>query len=217
MDIPTLNIESRKATGSRAAARLRRDGKLPAVVYGHGRDPAAVALNYHDVEMHLERGHRIVKLGMDGKVQPCQFKAVQYDHLGSSMMHVDLIRVDLTERVKVTVQLDFRGTPKGAEAGGVFRHEMTELEIECVVTEIPESIRVDISQLNLDEVVNAKDVVLLGDATLAGDPEAVIGAVRVPAVAAEAEPTEGEEGAATAEPEVIAKGKPESEAGAASS
>jgi len=221
MDIPTLNIESRKAAGSRAAARLRRDGKLPAIVYGHGRTPAAVSLDYHDVEMHLEHGLRVVKLAMEGKVQPCQFKAAQYDHLGSTLIHVDLVRVDLSERINVTVQLEFRGVPKGAEAGGVFRHEVTELEIECVVAEIPDSIRVDINELDLNDVIHAKDVLIPEGTTLAGDPEAVVGVVRLPAVVAEPEPAEGEgegegeEGAAAAEPEVIAKGKPEDEAGEA--
>ncbi len=220
MDIPTLIIESRKAAGSRAAARLRRDGKLPAIVYGHGRTPASISLTYRDVETYLEHGLHVVKLDMDGKVQPCQFKAAQYDHLGSTLVHVDLIRVDLTERVKVTVQLDFRGTAKGTEAGGVFRHELTEIEIECVVAEIPESIRVDISELDLDEVIHAKDLVLPEGAMIAGDVEAVVGVVRLPTAVDESEPTEGEggeEGAAGSEPEVIAKGKPEDEAGAAKS
>ena len=219
MDIPTLNVESRKAAGSRAAARLRRGGRLPAVLYGHGLDPAAVSLDYHDVEMHLEHGLRVIKLDMEGNVQPCQFKAAQYDHLGSTLIHVDLVRVDLAERIKVTVQMEFRGTPKGAEAGGVFRHEITELEIDCVVAEIPESIRVDISELGLDDVIHAKDVVIPEGTTLAGDPEAVVGVVRLPAVAAEPEPTEGEgeEDAAAAEPEVITKGKDEDEAGEAKS
>ncbi len=219
MDIPTLNVESRKAAGTRAAARLRRGGKLPAVVYGHGRTPASVSLEYHDVERYLEHGLHVVKLDLDGNVQPCQFKAAQYDHLGSTLVHVDLVRVDLTERVKVTVQIEFRGKPKGAEAGGVFRHEMTELEIECVVAEIPESVRVDISELDLDDVIHAKDVAIPEGMTIAGDPEAVVGVVRLPAVVAEPEPTEGEgegeEGAAAAEPEVITKGKPEDEAGEA--
>lgn len=219
MEIPTLNVESRKPAGSRAAARLRRGGKLPAVVYGHGRTPASVSLDYHDVERSLEHGLHVIKLDLGGNVQPCQFKAAQYDHLGSTLVHVDLVRVDLTERVNVTVQLEFRGKPMGAEAGGVFQHEIAELEIECVVAEIPESIRVDISGLDLDEVIHAKDIALPESVTVTGDPESVIGVVRLPAVSAEPTPAEGavegEEGAAAAEPEVIAKGKPEDEAGEA--
>jgi len=214
MEIPTLKAEPRQAAGSRAAARLRRDGKLPAVVYGHKQSSESISLVYRDVESHMEHGLHVIKLDMDGQVQPCQFKQAQYDYLGSTLVHVDLVRVNLTERVKVTVPLEFRGTPKGAAEGGQIRHEMTDIEIECVVSQIPELIRVDVSGLGVDETLHAKDIELPEGATTATDPEAAVAVVRLPAAAeAEAEaPAEGAEGAATAaEPEVIAKGKPAEE------
>lgn len=213
MEIPTLKVESRTAAGSRAAARLRRTGRLPAVLYGHGRDPVSIALDYHDVEQQMQHGHHVIKLDMEGKVQPCQFKDAQYDYLGSTLVHIDLVRVDLTERVKVTVPLDFRGSPKGVVDGGVFHHEVTDIEIECVVAEIPESIRVDISNLELDQVLYVKDIQLPEGMVAVGDPESVIAVIRLPATApvVEEAPVEGE--ATTSEPEVIAKGKAEEESG----
>ncbi|MCG8409453.1 MAG: 50S ribosomal protein L25 [Phycisphaerales bacterium] len=212
MEIPTLNVEPRKAAGSRAAARLRRSGKLPAVLYGHGREPASITLDYHDVEQHMQHGLHVVKLDMEGKVQPCQFKDAQYDYLGSTLVHIDLVRVDLTERVTVTVPLDFRGTPKGVSEGGIFHHELTELEIECVVAEIPESIRVDIFELALDQVLHVKDIQLPEGVTAMGDPESAVAVVRLPSTAPAVEETAEAEGeAASAEPEVIAKGKAEDE------
>lgn len=214
MEIPTLKAEPRKAAGSRAAARLRRDGKLPGVVYGHKQSPESVSLVYRDVETYIEHGLHVVSLDLDGTVQPCQFKQAQYDYLGSTLVHVDLVRVDLSERVKVTVALEFRGTPKGAVEGGQVRHEMTDLEIECVVSEIPELIRVDVSDLGLDEVLHVKDIELPDGATVVSDPAAAVAVVRLP-IAAEAEeeaPAEAAEGeTAAAEPQVIAKGKPAEE------
>lgn len=213
MDIPTLKAEPRKAAGTRAAARLRRAGKLPAIIYGHKQDPEPVTLSYHDVDQQLRHGAHLVTLDMGGKSQPCLFKDAQYDHLGASIMHIDLTRVDLNERVKVHVQIEFRGTPKGVADGGVLRQEMSELEVECLVTNIPENIRVNVADLGLDQVLYVKDIKFGAGITPISDPESVVATVREPLVQAEptdAAPVEG----ASAEPEVIAKGKEEKEEGA---
>ncbi len=206
MEIPTLTVEPRKAAGSRAAGRLRNQGKLPAIVYGHGQDPMPISLSIHAVEQHIKHGLHVVNLDVQGQVQPCQFKDAQYDHLGLHLVHLDLVRVDLNERVSVSVPLEFKGTPKGAADGGVFRHEISDLEIECIVSDIPESIRVDISGMALNTVLHVKDVSLPAGITHLMDEDAVVAVVRLPSTAAE--PTVPSEDAA-AEPEVIAKGKAE--------
>ncbi|MCB9852021.1 MAG: 50S ribosomal protein L25 [Phycisphaerales bacterium] len=209
MEIPTITVESRKAAGSRAAARLRKDGKLPAILYGHERDPATLALNYKEVEQLIFGGVHVVNLTMAGKSQACQFKDAQWDHLGKHLIHVDMLRVDLNERVKVTVHLDYRGTPAGAAEGGVLHHAMNEIEIECVVSGIPEAIRLDVSGMKLDDVLHIKDVPLPEGITHVMDADAVVASLKLPVEAPEvgAEAAEGE----TAEPEVIAKGKEKTE------
>lgn len=213
MEIPTLTVEKRKAAGSRAAGRLRRAGKLPAVLYGHGQAPVSLSLSFRDVALHLEHGVHIVNLELEKEVQPCQFKDAQYDYLGTKLVHLDLVRVDLTERIKVTVQIEFRGTPKGVtDDGGVLRHEMTELEIECIVSDVPDTVRVDLSHLEMDQVYHVKDIELPEGVNLVGDPQAAVAVVRLPAAAPiveEEPPAEGEPSAA--EPEVISKGKAEEE------
>ncbi|HPF40712.1 MAG TPA: 50S ribosomal protein L25 [Phycisphaerae bacterium] len=208
MEIPTINVESRKASGSRAAARLRKEGRLPAILYGHERDPAPLSLNYKEVEQLIFGGVHVVNLTMSGKTQACQFKDAQWDHLGRELLHVDMLRVDLNERVKVTVHLDYRGTPAGAAEGGVLHHAMNEIEIECVVSAIPESIRLDVSGMKLDDVLHVRDVALPAGMTHAMDADAVVATLKLPVEAPEA--TEGEEGE-SAEPEVIAKGKEKTE------
>lgn len=210
MEIPTITVETRKAAGSRAAARLRRDGKLPAILYGHGVDPNPLALEYKEVERMIEDGYHVVKLAMSGKEQPCQFKDAQWDHLGKHLIHVDMLRVNLDERVTVTVPIEFRGTARGAAEGGVLHHELNEIEIECMVAAIPDSIRVDVSEMNLDDVLHIKDVKLPEGITHAMDAEDVVATLKLPTVSEEPLPVEGEEGEA-AEPEIIAKGKEKSE------
>ncbi len=213
MEIPTLKGEPRKAAGSRAAWRLRRAGKLPAVVYGHKQDPEPVVLDYHDVELQLRHGTHVVNLDLMGKMQPCLFKDAQYDHLGLKLLHVDLTRVSLTEKVKVRIPLQLRGNPKGVAEGGVLHHEIVELEIECPALQIPDVIRVDVSGIGLNEVMYVKDLKLDPNLEVLTDEESVVATVREPmaeeaAVTAEAAaPAE----TAAAEPEVIAKGKAEEE------
>ncbi len=211
MEIPTLKAQSRTAAGTRAAMRLRRGGRVPAILYGQATDPVTIALDCHDVQLHLDHGVHVVQLEMENRLQPCQFKDAQYDHLGAALVHVDLMRVDITQRLKFAVRLDFRGNPKGVAAGGVFHHEMTELEIECLVSEIPDNIRVDIGDLELNQVLYVKDLKLPERVAAVTDPDSVVAVIRLPAAAPTVEAAPAVEGAVAVEPEVIAKGKVEEE------
>ncbi len=216
MDIPTLKSESRKAAGTRAAKRLRLAGKLPAIVYGHKIDPLSLTLDYHEVELNLEHGTHVVNLDLNGEVQPCLFKDAQYDHLGIKLLHVDFSRVSLDERVKVHVQIEFRGQAKGIAEGGVLHHELAEIEIECPAMDIPDKIRVDVSDLGVDDVLHVKDLTLDEGHVATNDPEAVVAMVREPLVKEEdevdAEAAAGEAPASgDGEPEVITKGKGDEE------
>ena len=219
MEIPTLKGESRKVAGSRAAARLRRAGKLPAIVYGHQIDPQAVTLDYHEVELQLRHGTHVVNLDLGGEVQPCLFKDAQYDYLGSTLVHVDLARVSLTERVKVRVQLILRGHPKGVGEGGILHQELAELELECPALQIPDAIRVDVSELGLNQVLYVKELKLDENIKVLNEQDAVVATVREPAAVVEEVPAAAvptaEAAAGAAEPEVIAKGKAEEEEGKA--
>ncbi len=214
MDIPTLKAEPRKSAGSRAAMRLRRSGKLPAIIYGHKQDPEPVTLNYREVEIQLRHGAHLVTLDLGSKSQPCLFKDAQYDHLGASILHIDLARVDLNERVTVKVPIELRGTPKGVADGGVLRQEMNDIEVECLVTSIPEHIRVNVSDVALDQVLYVKDLQLGAGITATSDADSVVATVRLPLVQAETTDAAPVEGAST-EPEVIAKGKEDKEEGEA--
>ena len=209
----SLKDDLRQKAGSNQARRLRREGKLPAVVYGHGKEPLSIAVNAHDFVQELHRGHRLFTVDLGGKAETLLLKDVQYDYLGKNPLHIDLIRVDLTERVVVAIPLEFRGVAKGTTMGGILDEVMTQLEIECGVTEIPEVIPVIVRDLGLNEALHAKDIELPAGCTLKTDPEALVLICHETkaAVAAE-EAAEGQAAQGAVEPEVITERKKEEQA-----
>lgn len=205
----TIRGKTRQAMSKKANRRARQDGWLPGIIYGHKEDPVPVLLPAHELELAIQHGAHILEVDLGQMREQVLLKQVQYDHLGSKMLHVDLTRVSLDERVEVTVQLVLRGTPKGVSEGGVLEQPLSDLPIECVVTQIPEAIRINISELGLGESLHVRDLELPDGVTALTDPETVVCLVRAlgeeveeEAVAEEAEPK-------AAEPEVIGRGKEE--------
>src|SRR5215208_5876729 len=133
-----ITAKPRSELGSRANKRLRDAGLLPGVIYGHKEAVVPVTLPKKEVVNHLSHGAHLFELGLDGKKETVLVKEVQYDHLGQEVIHVDFARVSLDEKVEVTVPLELKGEPKGAADGGVLQQIVNELEIECLVTDIPD-------------------------------------------------------------------------------
>jgi large subunit ribosomal protein L25 len=211
---PTLKAAPRERLGSRYAKRLRTSGKLPAVLYGHGSAPMSLTLDEKETVTSLKAGAHVVKLAIEGgSTETCLVKDLQFGWLGDNVIHVDLARVDLDEVVTVKVRLQFVGTPESAKKpGAVLTHDVTELEIECKVRDIPEEIRVDLGGITAD-VYTVGEFKLAEGLKAVTDPHAALS--RVVTIAEEAE---GEAAAPTAgaEPEVLtAKKDKEGEAGAA--
>jgi large subunit ribosomal protein L25 len=205
-----LEAQVREHIGSKAAARLRKQGQIPAIVYGHKQDPVAIALNGHDFTQGLHHGHRLMDVQLGGKTQKMIVKELQYDHLGRSIVHADLMRVDMTETVRVTVPIELKGTAQGTHEGGIVEEHSDRIEIECLVTNMPESIAVSIKDLGVGEGIHAGDVALPEGVTLVSSPETLLVACHVVAAAPTAE--EIEEAAPTA-PEVIGEKAEEGEEG----
>ncbi len=206
----SLKADIRQKAGSNEARRLRREGKLPAVVYGHGQPSMPIAVNAHDFVRGLHHGHRLFNVDLDGKSETLLLKDVQYDYLGKNLIHADLIRVDLSERVTVEVPLEFRGVAKGTTMGGILDEVMTHLEVECRVTEIPDLIPVIVREVGLNEALHAKDIELPSGCILKTDPEALVLICHESKAAAAAEEAEEAEAVETeTEPEVITERKKE--------
>lgn len=207
-----LRASTRKELGTRQVRRLRDKGLTPAIIYGHGRPPQSVTLGEHDLELALQHGARLLEVDVDGDVQNVLVKDLQWDTFGQMVLHVDLLRVSLDDRVEVTLPVLLRGTPAGEVDGGVVQQSITDINVECPVAAIPENIRVRISDLQVGDSLQLKDVELPEGVTLLSDGEAVL--CRCSVVVEEVE-AEGEaEGAA--EPEVIGE-KPQEEGEGSSS
>lgn len=204
-----LKAEKRSALGSRANARLRKAGIVPAVVYGHKQDNLALQLNRKELATHIAHGVHLFNLSFDGHTESALLKDVQFDTFGLEVLHADFARVDLNERVTISVAIELKGDPKGEKDGGVLQQILNELEIDCVVTEIPDVVTVDVSNLGKDESIHVSDITLGGSIKILTDLEQLVAKVEE----VQEQSTEVAEGDA-AEPEVIGAKAEEGEAAA---
>src|SRR5439155_11337521 len=127
--------------GSRANKRLRDAGFVPGVIYGHKEAVVPVTLPKKELVNQINSGAHLFDVSVDGKSEKVLVKEVQYDHLGIEVLHIDFARVSLDEKVTLTIPLELKGEPKGEADGGVLTQVISELEIECLVTDIPDVIR----------------------------------------------------------------------------
>ncbi len=208
MEIASIQGETRQPGGRHLNQRLRKRGMLPAVVYGHGQTPETVALSLHDTVLALKHSAHVIKLTVDGRDQQYLIKDVQYDHLQKTPTHVDLMRVDLNERVRVKVPIELKGTPQGTHEGGTLVHVLAELDVECLLLQIPDSIRVKVDHLALNEMVHVRDIQLPPDVKVLHGPDDIVAIVHPPR-GTTAEELAAAEAAGGVEPEVIGKGPKE--------
>jgi large subunit ribosomal protein L25 len=212
MATQSINIaaEPRSALGSRANRRLRDSGKVPGVVYGHKEAVVPVSLPKKELVNHLNHGTHVFDLSLDGKAEKVLVKEVQYDHLGIEVLHIDFARVSADERVEVTVPLELKGEPAGESDGGVLQQIVSELEIECLVTDIPSVIVHNVSEMKLDDVLHIKELKLPPGVKALQDEDLVVAQVKTIEEEVAATTEEG-----VAEPEVIGRKPEEGEEAAA--
>jgi len=144
-----LAIKMRDGAGTQATKRLRKQGLLPAVVYGHKETTLAVSLSSDDFRKALRLGARLVELKTADNAQAAIIQEIQWDHLGKEGLHVDFRRVSKDERVVVSVPLHLRGIAPGVAGGGVLDQPLHVIDVECLVTAVPDEIRVPVGELQL--------------------------------------------------------------------
>ncbi|MBI3128858.1 MAG: 50S ribosomal protein L25 [Candidatus Tectomicrobia bacterium] len=225
MDRVNLEVERRTGKGKSAARHLRREGKVPAVVYGI-HDPASVAVSPKELDRVL--GTRagvnvIVQLNVTGDAQgerPVLIKDLQRDPMKGRILHADFLEIRMDRKIKVEVPIILKGDAPGIKQGGVLSQLLRELEVECLPIAIPEEIVVDVSGVNLNGVVHVREISLPEGVDLMTDPEEPILTVVAPeeekpaeeaaAVAAEgALPAEGAAAAPAGEAAKAESGKEE--------
>ena len=203
MDIVEIEARPRESRGTRACRRLRKQGLVPAVLYGHGEANVLLSVKVADVEHLVAQRAFIVQVNWDGQQDSAQIKEVQYDALGDDVVHVDFQRISLTEMVTVSVRVELHGEPAGAAEGGVLSQQMHELEVQCLPTTIPQRLRVEVGHLGIGDDLRIKDMVFPEGVVPVEDPELVVVAVRPPTEVEEEAAAEAE--APVAEPEVIGR------------
>ncbi len=209
MEATLIQAKRRTEMGTRVSRREREEGLIPTIIYGHGEEPESVSLPQKAVLGELAHGSRVLKLDIEGKKSQYLIKSVQYDYLGTDPIHLDLMRVDADEKVKVSVGLELRGEPKGLSEGGILEQRLVSIEVECLVTQIPETLHPSVSQLELGDSLTVADIEWPPGVVPLIDGDEKVATVRTPAVELEAE--EEVEGDGKAQPEVIGKAKEDSE------
>ncbi|MEU3828337.1 50S ribosomal protein L25/general stress protein Ctc [Streptomyces sp. NPDC029080] len=183
-----LAAETRSEFGKGAARRIRRENKVPVVLYGHGTDPVHLTLPGHELLLALRTPNVLISLDIDGKTNELAIpKAVQRDPLKGFLEHVDLLLVKRGE--KVTVEIPVQTEGELAAGGNLLEHVLNALPVEAEATHIPEAVTVSVEGLEAGASIHAKDITLPSGVTLAVDEDAVV----LQVLAAQAEETEGEE------------------------
>ncbi|MGI8961112.1 MAG: 50S ribosomal protein L25 [Bryobacteraceae bacterium] len=213
----TIAAESRDSRGKNEARRLRAKGSMPAVVYGGTTGPLPVAVSPKELTriLNSKTGHNtIFNPNVGGSEDtPVMIVDWQYDPIKNSLLHVDLKRIDLNQRIVVNVPVITQGEPKGVKVqGGLHEIVTREVQIECLPQEIPEHFIVDVAELMIGQSIRAGDIPMSGSLKLLSNPDTLVS--HVVALKVEEEPAAAatvEVAAPTAEPEVIKKGKKEEE------
>lgn len=205
----SLEVVKRPETGSRASRRLRKQGMVPAVLYGHGEKVVDLAAKREALEAVIRHGGRVVDLHGAIK-ESALIRELQWDTFGIEPVHVDFLRVSKSDRVKVKVPIDLRGDAPGHRAGGTVNLVLHEIEIECTPDQIPEKIHAQVGKLEVGGFVKVRDLELPKGAKALVEADDVVVTCAVAGVKPE------EAGAPTAaEPELIGrKAAEESEGGA---
>lgn len=209
----SLTATPRAGTGKGAARALRRDGQVPAVIYGHARDPQSLAINTRELERLLGRisaANTVVELGVDGRMTRTLIREIQRHPFKRSILHVDFLELVAGEKVTVTVPLVLIGTPEGVRVdGGVMDQVLRELQIEVDPANMPNHIDVDVTNVTIGHSLHVSDLTIPEGVTVLDDESATVVTVAAPKVAEETpETAEVEVGA---EPEVIRKAKTDEE------
>jgi len=213
----TINCEKRDSTGKNAARRIRREGKLPAILYGANVENLSLSVDKKDIFNILksETGENtLFKVAIGKDVHDVMIKDLQQDVVNDNVLHVDFIQIALDKTIRVTVPVVLVGDAVGVKTEGGFVDFVTrEVDIECLPKNIPDNIEVDISDLHLHQSIKVEDAPGIEGVTYATDPQTVLALIQSPVAEEVPAEEEEEEGvmAEEEEPEVVGKEKADSE------
>jgi len=200
----------RQNTGKGAARSIRRGGQVPAVIYGHGREPQSLAIDTRELEKlldHISAENTVIDLSLDGRSSRTLIREIQRHPFKRQILHVDFQELVAGEKVIVRLPIVLMGVPDGVRIdGGVLDQTLRDLEVEVDPANIPNHVEVDVTSLVIGSSVHVSDIVLPEGVEVVGDADASVCVISAPRAAIETTPTE-EEAPTDAEPEVIRKAK----------
>jgi large subunit ribosomal protein L25 len=203
MSETVLQAEAGRQAGSSDSRRLRAEGKIPAVVYGHGMDPIPVSVDRRELRQALSGAagmNTILDLTVDGAVYPTLIKDIQRHPVKRTVQHIDFIQVNLNEEIVVSIPIHLEGEAKDvASNNGLVDLAMQELEVRTTPRNIPDGVVIDISEMTMDSVIRVEDIVLPSGVVAEAEPDSVVVTVLVTrSAASDAEEAADEAAAAEA-------------------
>ncbi len=177
-----LTVAPRAIGGSRATRRLRRAGRVPGILYGGEGDPVPFAVDARELRTAVQATGAVIELTMDGRSTPAVLKETQRHPVRGETTHVDFLRVNLSKPIQAVVPLGIVGAEEspGAKEGGIVDHQLREVNVEALPTDIPESIELDVSELVIGDTVLLSAASPPADVTILDDPDAVVVTVLAP-------------------------------------
>ena len=192
-----LKAKIRKTTGNGPARVLRQDGRIPAVLYGPKTEPALLSVEIRDLEQIFKTGNvgqvllnLVIQNGQES-TRPAMIKELQAHPVSGKFLHIDFYEIDLERKIRVGVPIITIGNPIGVETGGLLQIVRREIEVLCLPTQIPESIEVDVTHLDVGDSIHVEEIQVEGDAEIPADVNFTVITCLAPKV--EAEPEEEEE------------------------
>lgn len=180
MDQLVVSARKRDAVGKGAVSKLRREGRIPAVVYGRAISPVALDLNEIEFLKTLKKVSEstIIKLDVDGTVMEAFVKEANRNIINGKLLHVDFYAIERGKLLRAHVSLHVSGSPVGVREGGILETPLHEIEVECMPKDLPEQITVDVSALKGNESLHARDIVLPAGVKLIGSGDQVVALVK---------------------------------------
>ena len=212
----SLSASARSDVGTGNARKLRQAGSVPAIIYGHGREPQNLALNTRELDRLLSTisvSSTVIELSVDGKTARTLIREIQRHPVKRSIVHVDFQELVAGEKMNVSIPLRFVGTADGVRnSGGILEETMHQVHLRLDPANIPDHIDVDVTPLTVGHSIHIRDLKLPAGVTILDDAGATVCVCTAPKTEAAPTPAEGVEAVSTAEPELIRKPKPEDEA-----
>ena len=212
-----LDLKERTVKGKSKARSLRRDGMVPGVYYFRGEENVDLQIDKKKLYHAMSSGQHVFEVEMNGAKQYVTIKGIQYHPVTDEVLHIDLMQVNMTEKMKFTIPISLEGEAEGVKEGGVLSQILTTIDVNCLPTSVPDNILVDISNMELNSNMTVADIVNIPEGVeILSDPESTIATLAPPKEEEEPVVEDLEEGEELLEGEEPADGEaPSTEEGSA--